>query len=94
MPHAPRVLAAAALAALAAAGAALASTPDAWAAFRVDVRERCLAAGRAQGMSSPQVVVHPFGTQSYGVAVLIEGGDKRICVYDKRAKQVELTPQP
>jgi len=71
-----------------------ASSPDAWAAFRADVRARCVAAGRAQGMKTPQIIVHPFGTQSFGVAVLVEGQDKRICIYDKRARTVELTAQP
>lgn len=93
MTHARLALLALAASALAPA-AALASSPDAWAAFRLDVRDRCIAAGRAQGMTAPQAVIHPFGTQSYGVAVLIEGKDKRICVYDKRAKSVELTPAP
>jgi len=74
--------------------AASASSPDAWAAFRADVRARCVAAGRAQGMKTPQIIVHPFGTQSFGVAVLVEGQDKRICIYDKRARTVELTAQP
>jgi hypothetical protein len=69
-----------------------ASSPDAWAAFRTDVRDRCLAAAREQGMKAPSVVVHPVGTPSYGIAVLIEGGDKRICVYVKQTKAVELTP--
>lgn len=69
-----------------------ASTPDAWAAFRTDVADRCVAAGKAQGMKAPSVVVHPVGTSAYGVAVLIEGNDKRICVYVKQTKAVELTP--
>lgn len=72
--------------------AALASSPDAWAAFRKDVGDRCLAQARATGMKSPEVIVHPVGTESHGIAVLREGGDKRICLYDKRTKAVELTP--
>lgn len=69
-----------------------ASSPDAWAAFQVDVRDRCLAAAKAQGMKAPTVVVHPVGTAAYGIAVLIEGPDKRICIYGKQSKAVELTP--
>lgn len=69
-----------------------ASSPDAWAAFRADVRARCLAAGQAQGMKAPRVIVHPDGSPAYGIAVLIEGDDKRICVYVKQTKAVELTP--
>jgi hypothetical protein len=70
---------------------AAASPPDAWQAFRADVRQRCLQAGRRLGMKAPEVVVHPFGTASHGIAVLREGADKRICLYDKRTKAVELT---
>lgn len=69
-----------------------ASSPDAWAAFRVDVADKCVAAAKAQGMKSPTVVTHPVGTSAYGIAVLIEGNDKRICVYVKQTKAVELTP--
>jgi hypothetical protein len=43
-------------------------------------------------MKSPEVLVHPFGTERYGLAVLREGADKRICVYGKQTKTVELTP--
>ncbi len=79
------------LAALAPA-AAQASSPDAWAAFRADVGARCLAAAKATGMKTPEVLVHPLGTEAYGVAVLREGADKRICIYGKQSKKVELTP--
>ncbi|MAK80690.1 hypothetical protein [Phenylobacterium sp.] len=72
-------------------GPALASSPDAWADFRVEVRDTCLAAAKAQGMTSPEVIVHPFGSASYGIAVLREGDDKRICVFNKATKAVELT---
>lgn len=83
-----------ALAALAALTPAIshASSPAAWAEFTTDVRAKCLAAAQAQGMKSPEVIVHPVGTQAYGVAVLREGADKRICVYGKQSKTVELTP--
>lgn len=70
--------------------AAHASSPDAWAAFRADVKAKCLAG--AADMKSPTVVVHPVGTETHGIAVLIAGTDKRICVYDKKTKAVELTP--
>lgn len=69
-----------------------ASSPDAWAAFQADVRTKCLAAAQAQGMKTPEVIVHPLGTEAYGIAVLREGADKRICVYGKQSKKVELTP--
>lgn len=83
-----------ALAALAALTPAMghASSPAAWAEFTTDVRAKCLAAAQAQGMKSPEVIVHPVGTEAYGIAVLREGADKRICVYGKQSKKVELTP--
>ncbi len=68
-----------------------ASSPDAWTQFRADVGSSCLAAVRRAGMRNPEVIVHPFGTQSHGIAVLREGADKRICLYNKRDKTVELT---
>lgn len=83
--------AAAAMALLAPAQAA-ASSPDAWATFRADVGAKCLAAARATGMKTPEVLVHPVGTETYGIAVLREGADKRICIYGKQTKAVELTP--
>ena len=61
-------------------------------AFCADVKAKCLAAAQAAGMKSPEVLVHPFGTERYGLAVLREGADKRICVYGKQTKTVELTP--
>jgi hypothetical protein len=85
------LIAAAAAAVVALSGPALASSPDAWADFRIEVRDTCLAAAKAQGMTSPEVIVHPFGTASYGIAVLREGDDKRICVFNKATKAVELT---
>lgn len=83
------LIAAAASAALS--GPALASSPDAWADFRVEVREACLSAAKTQGMNSPEVITHPFGSASYGIAVLREGDDKRICIFNKATKAVELT---
>ena len=73
--------------------AAAASSDDAWAAFRADVAAKCVAQAKAEAMkTTPQVIVHPLGTASHGIAVLIAGTDKRICVYDKHTKAVELTP--
>ncbi|MDO8408603.1 MAG: hypothetical protein Q7S93_00850 [Phenylobacterium sp.] len=82
------ILATAMLAVPVAAGA---SSPDAWADFRTEVRAKCLAQAQSQGMRAPEVIVHPFGSESYGIAVLREGDDKRICIFDKRTKAVELT---
>ena len=72
--------------------ASQASSPQAWEEFRADVGAKCLAAAKATGMKAPEVLVHPLGTQTYGLVVLREGADKRICVYAKQTKTVELTP--
>ena len=82
-------LAASVLAAIPAAAGA--SSPDAWNEFRAEVRSACLAAGKTQGMANPRIVVHPFGTTSYGIAVLRQGDERKICVFDKQTKAVELT---
>jgi hypothetical protein len=87
-----RIALAAAAVAFLAPSATLASSPAAWDAFAKDVRDKCLAAAEAAGMKTPEVVVHPLGTETYGLAVLREAGDKRICVYGKQSKKVELTP--
>lgn len=75
---------------------ALASSDDAWQAFRDDVRKACetAVAGR---LRKPVVSVDPFGSESYGVA--IARGDSTdakapraiVCVYDKRAKRLETS---
>lgn len=87
-----RIAVAAAAVAFLAPSAALASSRAAWEAFEKDVRDKCLAAAQSAGMKTPEVVVHPVGTETYGLAVLREAGDKRICVYGKQTKKVELTP--
>ncbi len=81
-----------ALVVVASAGSAAASSPDAWTAFRAETAKRCLALARQQGMKTPKVIVHPWGSSGHGIAVLLEGADKRICLMDKRTKAVDLTP--
>ncbi|MBC2772938.1 hypothetical protein H6M51_08695 [Rhizobium sp. AQ_MP] len=73
----------------------LASSDDAWAEFARDVAAKCtaLAEGRIE---QPKVVVDPFGTESYGVAILTGkavGADatvSSICVYDKKSQAAEI----
>lgn len=75
--------------------AALASSDDAWEEFAKDVAAKCtaLAEGRIE---QPKVVVDPFGTESYGVAILTGkavGADavvSSICVYDKKTQTAEI----
>ena len=75
------------------AGPALASSGDAWDEFRADVGAACLAL--VQGPGTATVEVNPFGSDSYGVAVVTlssgAGTDRMICVYDKARKTAELS---
>ncbi len=79
-----------------AASAASASSDDAWAEFRIEVETKCEQA--AQGvLKNPEIVVDPFGTESYGVAVLfgpeVGGSDAErmlVCVFDKKARTAEV----
>lgn len=90
-------LAAAALLALAALPAerALASSPDAWADMRKSVEAACLKAA-APLLPAAKARVDPFGSESYGLAVLTgtpKGGTQPamlICVYDKRSGKTEV----
>lgn len=93
-------LPAAALAATLAALPAAASSDDAWAAFRTEVDAACRALLTQPG--EPQVEVEPFGSQSYGVALITlalpEGGSERYaCILDKQSRAAELAgpfPEP
>jgi len=75
------------------AGPALASSGDAWDQFRADVGAACLAL--VQGPGTATVEVNPFGSVSYGVAVVTlsssAGTDRMICIYDKAGKTAELS---
>ncbi|MFN3502080.1 MAG: hypothetical protein ACK4ZJ_07460 [Allorhizobium sp.] len=77
------------------ASSAIAASGDAWDEFAKDVAAKCavLAEGRIE---QPKVVVDPFGTESYGVAILTGkavGADavvSSICVYDKKSQTAEI----
>ncbi|MEI2297646.1 hypothetical protein [Ensifer sp. MJa1] len=77
-----------------AASSAAASSGDAWETFRAEVSKKCLAA--APSLQKASAVVDPFGTESFGLALVIgtPKGSKaavtQICVYDKQKKTVEL----
>ncbi|RKE85863.1 hypothetical protein [Rhizobium sp. AG855] len=90
-----KLLAIAALAVVPLSSPAVASSDDAWAEFAKDVAAKCtaLAEGRIE---QPKVVVDPFGTESYGVAIVTGkavGADavvSSICVYDKKTQAAEI----
>lgn len=75
--------------------ASSASPPEAWEEFRRDVERQCTALADAQGIRGAAVSVDPYGTESYGVAIIIGGDGQRqnlyVCVYDKRSQQAELS---
>lgn len=72
-----------------------ASSPQAWEEFRRDVESACRAASETH-LGDAQIVVDPFGSQSYGLALLtgpsLEDGSPQslICVYDKASRTVEV----
>ncbi|MCF3638568.1 hypothetical protein LXM94_01115 [Rhizobium sp. TRM95111] len=80
----------------AAATPALASSDDAWEAFRADVEKACVAA-LPEKFRKPTVHVDPTGTERFGIALVAGRSQSEkmrvsyVCVYDKQAKTVELT---
>lgn len=75
---------------------AVASTEDAWEEFRATVEKTCQAAAE-ELLEAPEIVVDPFGSESYGIAILTGrdvGGDGEllnvVCVFDKATGTVEL----
>lgn len=88
-----RWLAAAALAVLPA--LAWASTEDAWDSFRASVQTACEALVQAPPGASVTIEVNPFGSESYGTALVSighpAGTDRMVCILDKRSGTAELT---
>ncbi len=72
---------------------AAADSPDAWNAFRAEVAAACTALVTTEGTVS--VEVNPFGSQSYGAAIVTvtaDGdSDRMICIFDKETRKAELT---
>jgi hypothetical protein len=82
--------------------AAAASSDDAWASFRTDVSHACTVEAKKH-YTGPVVVVDPYGSTSYGVALIYArlAGAKGatpppglatvVCIYDKKTKKAELS---
>lgn len=73
---------------------ALASTDEAWKEFQAEVEKACTALAPADGETA--IEVNPFGSDSYGAALLITtlpdgGADRFVCIYDKKTKKAEIT---
>lgn len=75
-------------------GTAQATTYAAWAAFAAEVETACLAA--TEGVfTEPTATVDPFGSESYGLAIISGsfpsgGAGSIVCVFDKETKAVEI----
>ena len=74
--------------------AAQASSDDAWAAFQAEVEAGCIAAA-APFLSNAAATVDPFGSESYGFAIvtgLTPAGTtaSTICVMNKQSKAFEI----
>lgn len=77
-----------------AAGTASAASEDAWAEFTAEVEAGCLAA-TASILTDATVTVDPFGSESYGLAIVsgtVTGGatSSIICVFDKQTKAIQI----
>lgn len=75
---------------------ALASSEDAWAELRADIKTKCVELVEASGAKDVQIEVNPFGSEHFGAALMSsrDSSDaviRAICIYDKRAKTAELT---
>ena len=72
-----------------------AASDDAWTTFQADVGKACVAASKDL-IENGKAVVDPFGSPSYGLAVVT--GKARgakvtistICAYDKKTKKAEV----
>lgn len=79
---------------LASAAPALASSDDAWEEFRAEVRTTCAALAPTEGETA--IEVNPFGSESYGTALMITtlpdgGADRYVCIFDKQSKKAEIS---
>jgi hypothetical protein len=81
--------------ALLAASPALADGEASWDAFREEVRAACTALVDAPDGAEVTVEVNPFGSQTYGAALVTvaypTGADRQVCIFDKAARTAELT---
>lgn len=73
---------------------ALASSDDAWAEFQAQVETACTALAPTEGETA--IEVNPFGSESYGAALLItttqgDVADRYVCIYDKQSGKAELS---
>lgn len=75
-------------------GTAYASSDDAWAEFQAEVETGCIQAA-APFLSNALAIVDPFGSESYGFAVVTGETSvgklmSAICVMDKQTRAFEI----
>lgn len=75
-------------------GPAFGSSDEAWSAFAAEVEDACLVAA-GSSISDASVVVDPFGSESYGLAIVSGrlANDRvasAICVLDKETREVQI----
>ena len=72
---------------------AFASSPDAWEEFRQMVQTAC--AALVQDPGEVTIEVNPFGSESFGAALVSvatsQATDRRICIVDQVTGKAELT---
>lgn len=72
---------------------ALASSEEAWQAFRADVLTKCHALVPQADRAT--IEGNPFGSDRFGAAIVTtrvaEGTERLVCIYDKRDQTAELT---
>ncbi|MGF9760744.1 hypothetical protein AAII07_36715 [Microvirga sp. 0TCS3.31] len=75
---------------------ASASSGDAWQAMRGKLRTGCASKATAIGLGRIEINVDPFGSQSYGIAIVTKCGAGRkqnvsyVCIMDKKTGAVEM----
>lgn len=79
---------------LAVVGSAHAASDDAWAEFQAEVEKGCISAA-AQLLSNASAIVDPFGSESYGFAIVTgetPAGTtaSTICVMNKQTRIFEI----
>lgn len=88
-----RLAAASCIALIGLSGLANASSGDAWEEFRAEVKAACTALAPSGG--ALLVEVSPFGSESYGAAIVYQlteaGLDRYLCIFDKQTQKAELT---
>jgi hypothetical protein len=70
-------------------GSTKASSSDAWDEFRETLVQKCRAAANAGDDSLVQF--EPFGSASYGVAIIYTPRGRQVCVMDKQSTELEIT---